>query len=163
MYNNPYYNTFNAPPSVDTLNNQIAELEKLKSQMQARQQQAVQQPTNLTQNFSLAPTQTQSGVRYVNGVEDVRKELVFGDTPFFDRDYTLLWVKNAKGEIKSYELKEIIEKDDKDLYIEQLEGKLNDLMKELENNAKSINEPVVPDVKSTKPTTVSTSRRTSKK
>ena len=34
MYNNPYINSYNPQPSIDRINAQMAELEKMKSQLQ---------------------------------------------------------------------------------------------------------------------------------
>ena len=39
----------------------------------------------------------------------------------------MLWIKNSAGDIKAYELEEIIEKDEKDLQIEYLTAKINEL------------------------------------
>ena len=107
MYGNPYYQNYNSMTNVDRINNQIAELEKMKNQMQ--------QPTNLTQNFQIAPT-TNSGIRYANTLDEVNKEIVNIDTPFFSKDLSIVWIKNAKGDIKTYELNEIVTKDDKDIH-----------------------------------------------
>lgn len=91
------------------------------------------QATPITQNFQLAPNQTNQGIKYVNSIDDVKKELVFADTLFVNKEYTQLWYKNASGEVKTYELKEIIELDEKDLKIKDLEAKINMLLKEKEN------------------------------
>lgn len=91
------------------------------------------QATPITQNFQLAPNQTNQGIKYVNSIDDVKKELVFVDTLFVNKEYTQLWYKNASGEVKTYELKEIIELDEKDLKIKDLEAKINMLLKEKEN------------------------------
>ena len=112
MYNNPYMNTYNPQLSVEKINKQITELEKIRNQIQ----QPVQ-PTNLTQNFQLAPS-NKDVIKYANNIEEVNRELVVGETPYFSKDMAVVWVKNTKGEIKTYELKEIIPKDDKDLKIE---------------------------------------------
>ena len=109
--------------SIDRINNQIAELERLKSQMPQHQ---MQQPTNLTQNFQLAPNN--NGVmRYAGSIDEVQREFVIGDTPFFSKDLSVLWIKNGKGEIKSYELSEIVPKDEKDLQIELLKSEIDEL------------------------------------
>lgn len=107
--------------------------DRIDRQMQlANQNQQQQSP--ITQNFQIAPTQqNQAGIKYANSVEDVKKELVFNDTLFVNKEYTNLWSKNASGDIKTYELKEIIELDEKDLKIQELEAKINMLVKEKEN------------------------------
>lgn len=131
MFNNPY-NTYNQQANVDRINSQIAELEKLK---QTLPQNPL--PTNLTQNFQLAPTN--QTMKYANSMEDVKKEIVVGDTPYFSKDLSIVWIKNTKGEVKAYELKEIVQKDEKDLMIENLQLQINELtksIKEMNENAK---------------------------
>ena len=131
MFNNPYYNP---QASLDRINNQIAELEKMKQQIP----QQLQQPTNLTQNFQIAP-QTQTGIRYANSIDEVKKEMIISDTPFFSKDMSVLWIKNIKGEIKAYTLAEIIEKDEKDIQIEFLQAQIEELKKGM-NTYESIDE-----------------------
>lgn len=123
MYNTPYYNN---QANLDRLNNQIAELEKIKMQMQ----QPIQQPTNLTQNFQLAPS-NRDIIKYASSMEEVQKEMVVGDTPYFSKDMSVVWIKNTKGEIKTFELTEIIPKDEKDIQIELLQNQVNELRKEM--------------------------------
>ena len=92
-----------------------------------------QQPTPITQNFQLAPNQTNNGIKYVTSIDDVKQELTFTDTIFVNKEFSNMWVKNASGEIRTYKLKEIIKKDEKDLKIEELEAKIDKLIKEREH------------------------------
>lgn len=125
MINNPYLTSvYNSQPSVERINAQIAELENMKRQVQ----QPIQQPTNLTQNFQLAPNNN-SFIRYANSMEDVEKSMVIGETPFFSNDMTIVWIKKINGEIRTYELNEIIKKDEKDLKIELLMAQIEELKK----------------------------------
>lgn len=133
MYNNPYTNIYNPQANLDRINNQIAELEKMKSQMQ----QPVQPPTSLTQNFQIAPTNRET-IRYATSLEEVQRDMVIGDTPYFSKDMSVVWVKNTKGEIKTYELTEIIPKDDKDIQIELLQSQIEELRKEMRKNDANI-------------------------
>ena len=123
MYNTPYFNPYNAQPSLDRINAQINELEKMKEQMQKPIQP---QPTNLTQNFQLAPT-NRDVIKYAGSIDEVQRDMVMGETPYFSKDMSVVWVKNTKGEIKSYELNEIIEKDEKDMQIELLQEQIKEL------------------------------------
>lgn len=133
MYNNPYVsNLYNPQASIDRINTQIAELEKMKQQIP---QAPVTQPTNLTQNFQLAPTNREV-IKYANNIEEVEKDIVIGDTPYFSKDMSVVWVKNTQNQIKTYELNEVVIKDDKDLMIESLQMQLNE-MKGMIENAKS--------------------------
>lgn len=114
------------PMTIDRINSQIADLERMKQQ--------IPQQVPITQNFQLAP---QSGLKYANSIEEVQKENVYYDTAYFSKDFSVLWLKNQKGEIKSYELKEIVEKDEKDLVIESLQLQINQ-MKEMIKRESSI-------------------------
>ena len=160
MYNSPYFNTYNPQASVDRINSQIAELEKLKSQIPQNNQS--QQPSNLTQNFQISPINRET-IKYASSIDEIQRENVVGDTPYFSRDMSVVWIKNAKGEIKSYELKEIIFKDERDLLIESLQMQVNELRKEVKENAKSINTNDDEPSESKKSTNVSNDRNSKKK
>lgn len=136
MFNNPY-SLYSSQPSIDRINAQINELQKMKEQMQ----QPVQ-PTNLTQNFQLAPNNREV-IRYASSMDEVQRDMVIGDTPYFSKDMSVVWIKNTKGEIKTYELNEIVAKDEKDIKIELLQSQLNELkgMMHNEHNA-DVNESV---------------------
>lgn len=157
MYNNPYLNPYNQQMSIDKLNEQINNLEKMKSQIQ----QPVQ-PTNLTQNFQIAPTNREV-IRYANSIEEVQRDLVIGDTPYFAKDMSVVWIKNTKGEVKTYELTEIVPKDDKDIRIEFLEAQIKELKEGMKNNAKSNSTDVDGTIESEEPTSISNSRKSNAK
>lgn len=124
-YNNPQAN-------LERINSQMAELEKMRQQLQ---QQSMSQPTNLTQNFQITPTNTYN-MRYAKSLDEVNKTLVFVETPFFSNDMSVVWIKDSKNNIKTYELNEIIPKDEKDIMIENLQMQINE-MKGMIENAKS--------------------------
>lgn len=113
--------------------------DRIDKQMQMQMNNQTQQPTPITQNFQLAPNQSNNVIKYAESIDEVKKELVFADTLFVNKEFTLLWYKNASGEVKTYGLKEIIELDEKDRRIAELEAKINMLIKEKEENEQSIN------------------------
>ena len=129
MYNNPY-NMINNYSLNDRIDNEIERLKQMKTQ--------VQQPTPITQNFQLAPTH--NGMKYANTIDDVKKEIVYFDTPYFSKDLSVLWIKNSKGDIKAYELTEIVEKDNKDIQIEYLMEEINKLKGMIRNDANATND-----------------------
>lgn len=136
-------------------NNQMymQDLQNMRDRIDRQMQLANQnqpQTTPITQNFQLAPNQN-NGIKYVSSIEDVRKELVFADTLFINKELSQLWLKNASGDIKVYQLIEIIEKDPKDARIEELEAKLDKLLKEKENE-QYVNENANGTTTSKKPT-----------
>lgn len=162
MYNNPYMlNAYSQQNNLDRINEQINQLENLKKQMQQPQ---LQQPTSLTQNFQLAPT-TRDVIRYANSMEEVQRDMVIGETPYFSKDMSVVWIKNVKGEIKTYELNEILPKDDKDIKIEYLQAQIEELKKGInkhESNA-DVNEPINESIESEKSSSVSNVSKYAKK
>ena len=151
MYNNPYVqNAYNSQQNIDRVNAQINELEKIRNQLQNPVQ-----PTNLTQNFQIAPTNREV-IKYANSIDEVNRDLVVGDTPYFSKDMSVVWIKNVKGEVKTYELNEIVHKDDKDLKIELLIAEIEELKKGIKNESSITNDDE--SIKSKKSTNVSTSR-----
>ena len=163
MFNNPYMpSSYNPQATVDKINAQMNELERMKQQLQHPMPQA--QPTNLTQNFQIAPTNREV-IKYASSMDEVKRDMVIGDTPYFSKDMSVVWIKNAKGEIKTYELNEIIPKDEKDLKIEYLQAQIEELKKGMvgnESNA-NIDESASKSIESKKSSTVSTVRTTKTK
>lgn len=140
MYNNPYMNYqqgFNQQSMNERIDNQIAQLQQMKDQMKNNQQQPI--PTNLTQNFQLAPTH-QGGMRYANSLDDVNREMVYIDTPFFSKDMSIVWIKNNKNEVKTYELKEILPLDEKDMQIQYLQSQIEELKGMMKNVSNATND-----------------------
>ena len=151
MYN-PYMNIYNPQNSIDRINNQIAELEKMKQQIP--QIPTPSQPTNLTQNFQLAPNNN-NNIRYANNIDDVKRDIVICTTPFFSKDMSVMWLKNINGDITSYTLAEIVEKDEKDIMIESLQMQINEMKGKIENAEQSDNINVDESITSKKSTNVS--------
>lgn len=144
------YNQFS---QLDRINNQIAELEKMRNQMQ--------QPVPITQNFQIAPS-NRDIIRYATSIEEVQRDLVLGETPYFSKDMSVVWIKDTKGNIKTYELNEIIPKDDKDIRIEFLEAQIKELREEM-NNAKSNDDDVDEPIENEKSSNVSDGKSSTKK
>ena len=126
MFNNPY--SYNQQTNIDRINAQMSELERMKQQLQ----QPVQTP-NINQTFQLAPT-NRDVIKYASSIDEVQRDIVIGDTPYFSKDMSIVWIKNTKGEIKTYELNEIIPKDDKDIQIEMLQAQIDELKKGIKEN-----------------------------
>lgn len=145
----------------EKIDNEIAKLQQMKNHN-------TNQPA-INQTFQLAPNS--NGIKFVNDIEEVQKEFVINETPFINKDYSTLWLKNAKGEIRIFELNEVIPKDDKDILIEKLQSQINNLSNQIkemnyvksndENGDEYESEPVIEPIKSTKSSNVS-SNRTSK-
>lgn len=159
MYNNSYISAYNPQSSLDRINAQINELERMKEQIQKPVQ-----PTNLTQNFQLAPT-NRDVIKYASSMDEVERDMVIGDTPYFSKDMSVVWIKNTKGEIKTYELTEIIQKDEKDVRIEYLQAQIEELRKEMKKNESNADtsKPTTNANESEEPTSISEDSKSNKK
>lgn len=145
-----FQNYYNPQASIDRINSQIAELEKMKANIPSVPVQNGQPAIN--QTFQLAPN-PQNAIRYANSIEEVQKEIVIADTPYFSKDLSVLWIKNTKGEIKSYELQEIVQKDQKDIQIEYLQAQIEELKGMIKNESNAnAHEPTSNAVESKEPT-----------
>lgn len=136
MYTNPYMNYqqgFNQQSINDKIDNQIAQLQQMKEQMKNNQQQPA-----INQTFQLAPTH-QGGMKFANSLEDVNREMVYIDTPFFSKDMSVVWIKNNKNEIKTFELKEIVPLDEKDMQIQYLQSQIEELKGMIKNESNVTN------------------------
>ena len=124
MFNaNPFVTTYSPQAINDRIDNEI---EKLK-QMKISSQQPI-----INQTFQQSMP---NAMRYANSLEEVNKEVVFVETPFFSKDMSILWVKDAQNKTKTYELIEIIEKDEKSNVMKTNEEKEEE-RKKLENELK---------------------------
>lgn len=154
MYNNPYMlnQNYNQQSMNERIDNQIAQLQQMKEQMKHNTQPAI------NQTFQLAPQQ--SGMRFANSLDDVNKEMVYVDTPFFSKDMSVVWVKNNKNEIKTYELNEIVPLDEKDLQIQYLQSQIEELKGMMKNESNTNNSNVNAEQNATNTSTNDEENRT---
>lgn len=123
---------------MERIDNQISQLQSMKEQIKTSPANQQSHQPAINQTFQLAPNGN-GGIKYMNSIDEVVKENVFVDTPFFSKDLSVLWIKKAGGEIKAYELDEIVKKDEKDLQIEFLTAKINELEGMIKNEQPATN------------------------
>lgn len=137
-YGSPYNNIQELYNIRDKMDQQIRNIE------QYNQQRQNQIPQTVNQTFQITPNQNiQNGsdfdCRSVQNDEEVRNALTMRDSIFVNKDMTILWTKNIKGDIRSYSLKEIVNLDPKDQKIQELENEIEKLKEAMGNGAKSTN------------------------
>lgn len=157
MYGNPYqrnYSNINQQSLYEQIDNEINNLQQMKDRMKNN---VLPQQPSINQTFQLAPTNREV-IRYANSIDDVQRDTVIGDTPYFSKDMTVAWIKSVNGNIKTYELKEIIPKDEKDVKIEFLQAQIEELKKGMIKNESitDIDDTTTKPIKNEKPTNVST-------
>ena len=156
MYaNNPFY--------LQDLQNTRDKIEAQIRQYQQAQQQPMQQPTNLTQNFQLAPNPTNTEIegKYANSIDEVKNTFVIKTGLFINKDFSTLWIKDVTGKIRTFNTEEVFDMDEKDKEILALKKEIQEMKGRMinESNNTDINEPV----ESKKPSRVSNNKRTNAK
>lgn len=130
MFNNQYprnyanygQNNMYEQNMYEQIDNQIKQLQQMRDQVKNN----VTHTPAINQTFQLAPTNRET-IKYATSLEEVEKEITIGESPYFSKDMSVVWIKDAKGNIKTYELNEIIPKDSKDLIIENLQMEIEEL------------------------------------
>ena len=140
---------FNYNPYMQDLQSMRERIDRTMQQYQQNQSQMQQQP-QIHQNFQLAPVQqNELEARYVNSIDEVKNIFVMREGLFVNRDMTTLWVKNISGDIKTYNLNEVIEIDPKDAEINNLKSEIANMRELLsqqveKNKLSNISEEVKP-------------------
>lgn len=134
----PYYN--NNQFYMQDLQNMREKIDRQMQQMQQLNQQQQQPIPQVTQNFSIAPTQNNTSeleAKYVNNIDEVKNTFVMKTGVFINKDFTTLWIKNTNGDIKTYTLEEVIETDPRDIEINNLKQELQRMREMISYDNKS--------------------------
>ena len=135
--NNQYY-----MQNMQDLQNMKERIDKQMQQMQQfNQNQMQQQPIpQINQSFQLAPNPSSNELesKYVNSIDEVKGIFVMKTGVFLDKDLNNLWIKNTDGDIRTFELNEIIQTDPKDREIAMLKKQIEE-MKEMISNESNVN------------------------
>lgn len=134
----PYYpNNQLYMQNMQDLQNMREKIDRQMQQMQQLNQNQMQQqqPVPITQNFQLAPNPTNNELesKYANNIDEVRNTFVMKTGVFLNKELNTLWIKNTNGDIRTFELSEIIDIDPKDKEIAILKQEL-EKMKEMISN-----------------------------
>lgn len=146
----------------DRIDNQMRQMQQLQNQQQQHQQQM---PTNLTQNFQIAPQTNNSELesKYAENINDVKSTFVMKTGLFINKDFNTLWIKNVNGDIRVFALNEIIEQDPKDIEIQNLRNELENMKGMIRNANESVNTNIDGAVEEQKPAKLQTSKRSNAK
>ena len=136
--NNQYY-----MQNMQDLQNMKERIDKQMQQMQQFNQNQVQnqQPIpQINQSFQLAPNPTNNELesKYVNNIDEVKGIFVMKTGVFLNKELNTLWIKNTNGDIRTFELNELVEIDPKDREITMLKQEL-EKMKEMIANESNVN------------------------
>ena len=124
------YNSISRQNYEQNLRNIIEQASGQLQQLQQSQNQIPMQQSPITQNFQIAPqsnnpNELQSA--YVNNIDEVKNIFMTKNGIFVDKDLTVAWFKNTEGNIRTFNLNEIIQKDEKDKEIDSLRKQLDEM------------------------------------
>ena len=139
----PYYpNNQIYMQNMQDLQNMKDRIDRQMQQVQQMNQNQMQQqqPVPITQNFQLAPNPTNNELesKYANNIDEVKGIFVMKTGVFLNKELNTLWIKNTNGDIRTFELSEIIDIDPKDKEIAILKQEL-EKMKEMISNESDVN------------------------
>lgn len=136
---------------------------QLKNYQNAQMQQPVTQP--ITQNFQISPSTTNTEIegKYANSIDDVKNTFVIKTGIFVNRDYSILWIKDVSGNIRTFKTEEIIEMDDRDKEIYMLKKQIEEMKGMIVNANESVSTNVDEQIAETKSTRVSNAKRSNAK
>jgi len=169
MYNYNPYNQFAQPYNPYNQNN-IQQMEQIRDQWDAKIQLAQQQQQQnqmqqqqpmpqgqvpITQNFQLAPQTNNTSElesRYAENIDEVKNTFVMKTAIFAKKDYSIIWVKDVSGNIKTFKTEEVIERDEKDIQIQSLQRELAEMKSLMAQAMKQVQEPIQTEIEmETKP------------
>ena len=138
----PYYpNNQIYMQNMQDLQNMRDKIDRQMQQVQQMNQNQMQQqqPVPITQNFQLAPNSTNNELesKYVNNIDEVKGIFVMKTGVFLDKELNTLWIKNTNGDIRTFELNEIIPQDPKDVEINNLKLELQKMREMINYDNKS--------------------------
>lgn len=126
------YNPYNPNYIMQEWQNMKDRIDRNMQNYQQAQNQFMQpqQQAPITQNFQIAPqnqnpNELQSS--YVNNIDEVKNIFMTKNGIFVDRDLSTLYFKNTEGKIRTFSLSEVIEKDEKDIEIENLKKQIEEI------------------------------------
>lgn len=143
--------------------------EKIDNQMRQMQQlnqnQMQQQPVPITQNFQLAPNPNNNELesKYVNNIDEVKGIFVMKTGVFLDKELNTLWIKSTNGDIRTFELKEVIPQDPKDTEILMLKKQIEEMKEMIANESNVDNSNIDGADESKNATKLSNNKRTNAK
>lgn len=136
-----------------------SQMRQMQQQNMQQAQQPIQQP--ITQNFQIAPTQSNNELegRYANNIDEVKNTFVVKTGIFVSKDYSNLWVKDVSGNIRTFKVEEVIEMDEKDKEISNLKKQIAELKGMIINATKYDNTNVNEETTNSKPTRLQNDKR----
>lgn len=130
-YSNYYPNYYANPNAynLQEMQNLRERIDKQITQMQ-NPQPFIPQPPQIQQTFQLNNPQqgmTDFDAKYAENADEVKNTLTLRNTLFLTKDMSTMWLKDVSGNVKMYSVTEIIERDEKDVKIDELTKQIEEM------------------------------------
>ena len=114
--------------------------DRIDNQLRSLQQNQVQ-PQPITQNFQLAPNPINNELesKYADNINEVRNTFVTKTGIFVNKDYSVIWVKDINGNIRTFNTVEVVEMDEKDKEIFNLKKQIEEMKGMIKHESNSTN------------------------
>ena len=164
----PYYpNNQIYMQNMQDLQNMRDKIDRQMQQVQQMNQNQMQQqqPVPITQNFQLAPNPTNNELesKYANNIDEVKGIFVMKTGVFLDKELNTLWIKSTNGDIRTFELKEVIPQDPKDTEILMLKKQIEEMKEMIANESNVDNSNIDGELKSKNATKLSSRKQSNAK
>ena len=164
----PYYaNSQYYMQNMQDLQNMRDKIDRQMQQVQQMNQNQMQQqqPVPITQNFQLAPNPTNNELesKYANNIDEVKGIFVMKTGVFLDKELNTLWIKSTNGDIRTFELKEVIPQDPKDTEILMLKKQIEEMKEMIANESNVDNSNIDGELKSKNATKLSSRKQSNAK
>lgn len=158
MYGSYPTNNFNYMQNMQNLQNMRDRIDNQLMQMQQPLQP--QQTPSINQTFQITPNASNVNDlegKFAKDFDEVQNTLVMKTAVFLSSDYKTAWIKDVSGNIRTFELNEVIELDEKDKQILALQQQIEE-MKGMMSNAQYNNANVDESTSTKRSTKVSNSK-----
>lgn len=157
---NPYnsYNSYNSNVYLQDMKAMRERLDKtIKNYEQNPNPYMQPQQAPITQNFQIAPQNNNPNdlqSSYVNNIDEVKNIFMTKNGIFVNKDFTSLWFKDTEGKIRTFALTEVVEKDEKDIEIDNLKKQVEDMKVLIAQQNQRFTEPIIKEEYNEQPKTV---------
>lgn len=135
FYSNNQYYMQDLQSMRDKIDRQMQQMQQMQ-QLNQNQMQNQPVPTNLTQNFQIAPTTNNNNElesKYANNIDEVKNTFVMKTGVFVNKDFTAMWIKDVAGNVRTFKTEEVIEMDEKDKEIYALRKQVEEMKGMIQN------------------------------
>ena len=141
----------------------MQDLQNMRDKIDRQMQQVQQMNQNQMQQQAPNPTNNELESKYANNIDEVKGIFVMKTGVFLDKELNTLWIKSTNGDIRTFELKEVIPQDPKDTEILMLKKQIEEMKEMIANESNVDNSNIDGELKSKNATKLSSRKQSNAK